>query len=229
MPRVITPTRLVALALFASLVLLAWYLRGQGLLDPRAVMALVDAQPALAIPAFLLVFTLSCVSMIPGLLLPLNLAAGLFWGPIPGTAIILFGDGIALGLCFVIARSLLGKPLARRFDNRYITFLQQGMAESGLRFMAFVRINPIFPTGMLNYLFALTAMRFPTCLWSSLVMLAAPTLTFAIIGHTVGDFLVDGVAGGLIRNALLVFLGIALLIFARYMVNTLYKGRRQVG
>ena len=194
--RIIGRKRLVVLGLFLPLVIGAWYLRAEGLLRPELLSTVVDDYPILTALAFLLIYVLSVLGTLPTLLL--NLAAGLFWGPVLGGLIATAASGGGAVGAFLIARGLLGRPLARRVDNRFVAWLQDEFEAKGWRFIAFVRVNPVFPTGALNCILGLTSVRTSTYILASLLFLFPPTLAFAIVGYEIGSFVVEGEVKGLV-------------------------------
>ena len=80
--RFIGPKRIMILTVLAVLVGIAWYLRRQGWLDPSAIQHLIEQYPVIAPIVFALIYGLAMLSALPTL--PVNLAAGLFWGPLLG-------------------------------------------------------------------------------------------------------------------------------------------------
>ena len=212
--RYIGPRR-AFVAIFAGILLaVAWYVRSHNLIDPNDVVRMVEAAPTTMILGFVLLFAVGVLTAVPTL--PLNLAAGFLWGPILGGIFSTAGATIGGTVAFLVARSLLGPILARRFDNRIVTAVQRELRVNGWRFLAFVRLNPVFPTGPLNYALGLTALSLRTCVWSTFCFLLIPSWVFALIGHQLGSFATDGEAGDLIRTFLIVCAAVGLLIGIRY-------------
>jgi len=145
--RFIGPKRIMILTVLAVLIGIAWYLRHQGWLDPSAIQRLIEHYPVTAPIVFAAIYAIAMLSALPTL--PVNLAAGLFWGPLLGGLYSTSGATIGAAAAFLLTRSVLGQPLARRFDNRVIAEIQREFEAKGWLFLAFVRLNPIFPTGRL--------------------------------------------------------------------------------
>lgn len=78
-------------------------------------------------------------------------------------------------MVFAAARSVFGRPLAARFDNEFISQVQKEFDDKGWRFIAFVRLNPVFPTRPLNYILGLTGIAFFTYVWATFVFLLPPS------------------------------------------------------
>src|SRR4249919_2148560 len=63
-----------------------------------------------------------------------------------------------------------------------------GFDQGGWKFVAFARINPIIPTGPLNYLLGLTSLSNRGFLWATFVFLLPPSIAIAYIGDTLQTF-----------------------------------------
>ncbi len=145
------------LVCFALLVAAGWWSYRQGWLAPELLVELANRHLVAAIVLFVLVYAACMMALLPTL--PLNLAAGMLWGGLAGAVVASAGGGPGAALAFLLARRLLGRPLARKIDHRFLTWLQCQFEAGGWRFVAFVRLNPVFPTGPINYVFGLTAIR----------------------------------------------------------------------
>jgi len=176
---------LAGLALIA-LIGAAWWLRSNGILNPEAILALAREHPFGPV-LFVLVYAFFVVAMLPSL--PLNLAAGLLWGPYLGSLVALSGSGMGCLAAFVIARTTLGRPLAQKTGNRAVDWLQTQLETQGWRVVALARVNPIFPTGVLNFAFGLTSIRFRTYAWATIAFLLPPTFAVAYMGAQFEDVL----------------------------------------
>jgi uncharacterized membrane protein YdjX (TVP38/TMEM64 family) len=210
--RYIGPKRVVLVALFAGFIGLAWYLRQQGHLNPEFLFTLISNYPLMAPLIFIGFYALSVLFMVPTL--PLNLGAGILWGAVWGSLIATAGSGLGAIGAFAIVRTTLGQPLAHRFDNRMVAWLQNEFETKGWNIVAFTRINPVFPSGPLNFVFGLTSIRFSTYIWSSLAFIFPPALAFAVIGHEVRDFVLEGEMADLIKSIIIVSAGVTLIIIS---------------
>lgn len=220
----VVPKRLVLLLLFAATMGAAWYLQSRGMLKPDVLIRLPELYPVWAMVIFIGVYAISVVAALPTL--PLNLAAGLLWGVFAGGLIATTGAALGAVAAFLAARTLLGQPLARRFDNRYVTLLQQELDAKGWRFIAFLRLNPVFPTGPLNYLLGLTSIRARTYIWSTVAFLIPPSMLVALIGYEMGGFVIKGEIAHVIRTVLAVSGAVSILIGIRYAARFVNQARR---
>ena len=207
--RFIGPKRLTALLIMGALVVAAWYLRRHGIFDPAYLRNAVSEHPLAAPTMFVLLYGLAILTALPTL--PLNLAAGLLWGSILGGVVSTTGATLGGVVAFAIARAAFGRPLADRFDSRLITEIQSEFATKGWWFLAFARLNPIFPTGPLNYILGLTSIAGWVYAWVTFVFLLPPSMAVAYIGEHLGTFVVDGEAPSVLKTMLAVSAAVTLL------------------
>jgi uncharacterized membrane protein YdjX (TVP38/TMEM64 family) len=224
--RFIGPKRATAALIFGALIAVGWWLRHSGLADPASLTVVIDEHPLSAPLAFVALYTLMTLTALPAL--PLNLAAGLFWGALLGGTLSAVGATLGAIVAFAAARLALGRPLAERFDNRLIAEIQREFAAKGWWFVAFMRINPIFPTGPLNYILGLTSIRARIYSVVTLLFLLPPSIAIALIGQSVGTFVVNGDVSERLRVILAASAAVtvlAALAFAANLVNRLRSNR----
>jgi uncharacterized membrane protein YdjX (TVP38/TMEM64 family) len=147
---------------------------------------------------FLLLYTLATVLFVPGSVL--TLAGGALFGPIWGTLWNLTGATLGAMLAFVIARYVASDWVAARSGER-LGRLMRGVEEEGWRFVAFVRLVPLFPFNLVNYAFGLTRIRLRDYVIASFVCMALGALAYTYLGYA-GREAASGQAGA-IRKAVL--------------------------
>lgn len=202
------------LFLFAIAVAFICWLQMAGLLNIDNVLRYRDSHPAAAALIFIGVYALSVVISFPTL--PLNVAAGALWGPILGGIIAVVGMTLGATVAFASARSVFGQPLAQHFDSHAVSWLQKEFDVQGWRFIAFLRLNPVFPAGPLNYVLGLTSIGIVTFVWSTVVFLLPPGIAVAFIGHSMGALLDQRTLQNGIRAAMLISAAATVLITLRY-------------
>jgi uncharacterized membrane protein YdjX (TVP38/TMEM64 family) len=214
--RYIGPKRVVLLSILVIFVFWAWNYYRSGALSPVIIEQYRDQYPTGAVLLFILVYAASVIAALPSL--PLNLAAGFFWGGVIGGIYSTIGVTLGGWISFLAARWLIGQPLAEKFDNKWVAKVQTEFDRDGWKFVAFARINPIIPTGPLNYLLGLTSLSNRGFLWATFIFLLPPSIAVAYIGDTLQTFTAQQtgvneiVKGILIVSAAITFL--ALIKFA---------------
>ena len=216
--------RLGALVAILGIVAVAAVLRACGLLQPDAIIRCRAVHLKAAVGIFVLVYAITAYAALPTL--PLNLAAGLFWGPWLGGILSTAGSTVGALAAFYSARILFDTLLARRYDNRLVAWVQSEFSEQGWRAIAFLRLNPAFPTGVLNYAIGLTAVDARTYTWATFCLLLPPSVAVALIGRVVGTFRLTGDVVYWIRRVILVCAAVAVLAGLRFAARVLGQCRR---
>jgi uncharacterized membrane protein YdjX (TVP38/TMEM64 family) len=148
--------------------------------DVAALQTWVESAGSAAPLVFIALYAAATVLFLPGSVI--TLAAGVLFGPVWGTLWSLTGATLGAALAFLIARYLGGDWIARRAGPR-LSRLNEGVAAEGWRFIAFVRLVPLFPFNLLNYALGLTRIAFlPYVLASALFMLPG-ALAFTWLGY----------------------------------------------
>ncbi len=215
--------RLGALATILVVIFVALYARQHGLLQPDAVIRFHAAHPVSAFASFLLIYALAAFVAVPTL--PLNLASGVLWGPWWGGVISTAGSTVGAIAALYSARLLFGRLLARQFNSSVVTWLQGEFEEKGWRSIAFLRLNPVFPTGVLNYMIGLTAIDVKTYAWATFFFLLPPSFAVALIGHELGTFAMTGDARRWVQRLILVSAAVVILVALRYTARYLDRAR----
>lgn len=223
--RYMGPKRLILLVIFGGGLTALQYLRLHGYLTPELVFRFIQEHQVSAPLLFLAFYIISIFFLVPTL--PLNLGAGILWGPFWGSILATFGCLGGAIAAFLVSRTALGQPLATRFNNRFLLWLQTELDTRGWRVVAFTRLNPIFPSGPLNYVFGLSSIPFVTYVWATLVFIYPPSLAFAIIGYSSGQFLLQGRAGDLWKAIMFVSLAVTALFLIRPLVSRWYQKNHQ--
>lgn len=216
-------SRWLLLLLVAAGIALAWAFHGRASLEPALLQRLLVRHPLLALGLFVAMYAAAVIACVPGA--PFNLAAGFFWGPLWGGVIATLAASLGSVVAFYLARLLFGQPLARRFDHRIVAAVQQEFDAKGWRFLAFLRLNPIFPTGPLNYLFGLTAIDAAGYGATTLACLFPPSLAVAAIGYEASALWAEGDAARLLRALAVVSAAVTVLVGLKYAAGLLNRRR----
>jgi uncharacterized membrane protein YdjX (TVP38/TMEM64 family)/rhodanese-related sulfurtransferase len=157
--------------------------------DVSALQTWVESAGSAAPLVFIALYAAATVLFLPGSVI--TLAGGVLFGPVWGTLWSLTGATLGAALAFLIARYLGGDWIARRAGPR-LSRLNDGVAAEGWRFIAFVRLVPLFPFNLLNYALGLTRIAFlPYVLASALFMLPG-ALAFTWLGYAGREALSGG-------------------------------------
>ncbi len=220
-----TPRRLARLLLVLLLAGgMAWALTYRESLDPAALVAQVRSYGLWAPMAFIAVFALATVLFLPGSVFAL--AGGALFGPIWGTLYNLSAATVGATLAFFVARYLAADWVARKSGGR-LKQLVDGVEAEGWRFVAFVRLVPLFPFNMLNYALGLTRIRASHYVIATLVCMVPGGFAYTYLGYAGREAVAGGEA--LIQKGLLAVGLLALVVFLPRLVRRLRKAHRTGG
>ncbi len=169
---------------------------------------------------FIAGYAIATVFFMPGLLF--TLAGGALFGPVFGTLYNLTGATLGATLAFLAARYIASDWATRRAGKR-LRQLVEGVESEGWRFVAFVRLVPLFPFNLLNYALGLTRIRLLTYVITSFVFMAPGGAAYTYLGYAGREV----VAGGedFIRKALLAIAIIATVAFGSRIIMRLRRNR----
>lgn len=221
--RYIGPKRVVLLLLLTLFVLWAWNYYKSGALSPAIIEHYLNDYPVASILLFVAVYAISVIAALPSL--PLNLAAGFFWGGVVGGIYSTIGVTIGGWISFLAARWLIGQPFADQFENKWAKKVQAEFECNGWKFIAFARINPIIPTGPLNYLLGLTSISNRGFLWATFIFLLPPSIAVAFIGDTLQTFIVQQSGVNEIIRGILIVSGAVTFLALTKFTSKIYKLR----
>ena len=157
---------------------------------------------------------------VPGSLL--TVAGGALFGPVWGTLWNLTGATLGATLAFATARYVASDWVSRRAGER-LGRLMRGVEEEGWRFVAFVRLVPLFPFNLMNYAFGLTRIRLAEYVVASFVCMAPGAIAYTYLGYA-GRAAASGQAGE-IGKALLALALLAAVAFLARLARRV-KGQR---
>lgn len=170
--------------------------------------------------AFIALYTVATVFFLPGSVL--TLAAGALFGPVLGTLYSLTGATLGATLAFLAARHLAADWAARR-SGRRLTQLIQGVEAEGWRFVAFVRLVPLFPFNLVNYAFGLTRIPLFAYAATSFVCMLPGAFAYAYLGYAGRETIAGG--EGMIQKSLLALGLLALIAFLPGWIARLRRGK----
>jgi uncharacterized membrane protein YdjX (TVP38/TMEM64 family)/rhodanese-related sulfurtransferase len=164
---------------------------------------------------YVMLFALATVAFVPGVVF--SLAGGALFGPFWGTAWNLTGATLGATLAFLVARYIAGDWVGRKAGG-LLKRLIDGVDAEGWRFVAFVRLVPLFPFNLLNYALGLTRIPLHHYVIATLVCMAPGAIAYTWLGHAGRGALsgeADAVRYGLFALALLATIAVLPRLIAR--------------
>jgi uncharacterized membrane protein YdjX (TVP38/TMEM64 family)/rhodanese-related sulfurtransferase len=207
---------LLLLALLSAIVLAARY-REQ--FNAESLQAWIEAAGAAAPLLFMLLYAAATVLFLPGSVL--TLAGGAIFGPLWGTLYSLTGATVGATLAFLVSRYLASQWVEQKVGGR-LARLKQGVEAEGWRFVAFVRLVPLFPFNALNYALGLTRIRLLHYVLASYLFMLPGAFAYTYLGYAGREALSGG--QGLIQKVLLALALLALVMFLPRLIGRLRRG-----
>ena len=135
------------------------------------------------------VYVAAVVLFVPGIVL--TLGAGFLFGLGWGIALVSVASTIAAALAFLIAR-YLARDAVRRLAERNPRFeaIDRAIGKEGWKVVALLRLSPLVPFSLSNYLYGLTSVRFVPYLLTSWVAMLPATVLYVYLGaagRTIGE------------------------------------------
>ncbi len=168
---------LLLLSVIAGIVLAVVY-RDQ--LNAETITQWVDNAGIIGPLVFMLIYIVGTVYFVPGSVL--TLTGGALFGPLLGTFYNLTAATLGATLSFLIARYLASDWVARQTGGR-LQQLQTGVEQEGWRFVAFVRLVPLFPFNLLNYALGLTRIKLSHYIVASYLCMFPGALAYTYLGY----------------------------------------------
>ncbi len=153
--------------------------------------------------AYVVLYALAAVALVPGAIF--GLAGGALFGAIWGSLWNLLGATLGATLAFLVARYIAADWVARKAGG-LLKRLIEGVDAEGWRFVALVRLVPLFPFNLSNYALGLTRIPLPHYVIATLIFMVPGVVAYTWLGHAGRGALTgeaDAVRYGLFALALL--------------------------
>ena len=181
------PTHFVKLALLLVLLFGAYWVFTaidlEDVLDPTQLVKYLNSLGLLGPIVFILVMAIAVVvSPIPSL--PLDLAAGVAFGPLLGTTYAVLGAEIGAILSFLIGRAL-GREVISRLLKVNVTFCEKCSDHHLTVLVLLSRLLPVFSFDMISYGAGLTNMSLKAFALATFVGMIPPTFALTYFGSSI--------------------------------------------
>ena len=204
----------VALVLVTGIALAVIY---RDALDVSALEAWVNDAGVAGPIVFMLIYIIGTVFFLPGSVL--TLAGGALFGPVLGTFYNLTAATIGAIISFIAARYLAHDWVEKKTGGR-LKSLKQGVEGEGWKFVAFVRLVPLFPFNLLNYALGLTKIKLSHYSIATNVCMLPGAIAYTYLGYVGREALAGDEA--IIQK---IMIGIALLAVVSFLPSLIAKLR----
>jgi len=181
---------------------------------------------AIGILLFILVYIVAAVTLLPASALTIGagFAFGLGWGMLA----VSIGSTLGAGAAFLASRTFAGDWVRNKMGTgKRFKAIDHAVSAEGWKIVGLLRLSPLFPYSILNYLLGLTSIRFWHYLGASWIGMLPGTLLYVYLGYAGKAGLQAASTGGqdIMRT---VYLGLGLLATLAVTVYVTRLARRAV-
>ncbi|EGW55209.1 VTT domain-containing protein [Candidatus Endoriftia persephonae] len=209
--------RWLLFALLASAISLTILYRDH--IDAGALQQWVEQAGPAAPLLFMVIYAIGTVLFLPGSVM--TLAGGALFGPVLGTFYNLTGATIGAVLAFLIARFFTSNWVEQKTGG-HLKRLKEGVENEGWRFVAFVRLVPLFPFNLLNYALGLTRIPLLHYLIATYLCMLPGAIAYTYLGYAGREAVAGG--EGLIQKVMLALALLAVVAFLPRLIGRLRQG-----
>jgi uncharacterized membrane protein YdjX (TVP38/TMEM64 family) len=158
----------------------------QVLQDPQTVLnhcvETVQGMGPLGIVYFGIVYVIAEVLAIPAV--PLSVSAGYLFGLPIGVSIVLLSATIAASISFVIGKTVLRSFVVTKIlqQNPKLAKIDRIIGERGFNLLIVLRLSPLFPFALSNYVYGASSIDFVSYFWATLLGFAPGTIAYVYTG-----------------------------------------------
>jgi uncharacterized membrane protein YdjX (TVP38/TMEM64 family) len=135
---------------------------------------------------FVALYVLATVLFLPGFIL--TLAAGVLFGVVWGSVAASVASIAGATLAFLIGRYLARDWVAKRIEgNEKFEAIDQAVAGEGWKIVGLVRLSPVFPFTLLNYVFGITKVSLKDYFLASWIGMLPATVMYVYVGSLAGN------------------------------------------
>ena len=186
------------------------------------IVAAKDANPALYIAGFFLLYVAVTGLSIPGAAIMI-LVAGALFGVVLGTLIVSFASTMGATLAFLSSRYLLRDWVQGKFGER-LRAVDDGLEKDGAFYLFTLRLIPVFPFFVINLLMGLTRIKTGTFFWVSQIGMLPATIVFVNAGTQISR--IESTAGLLSPTLIASFVALAFFPWAAKGIVAIVKRSR---
>ena len=152
---------------------------------------------------YIAIYAVATLLFVPGAIF--SLVGGALFGPLWGTLLNLVGATLGATAAFLLAR-YVAADWVRQKAGGWLDRLITGVEAEGWRFVAFVRLVPLFPFNLSNYALGLTRISLVSYVAASFICMAPGALAYTWLGFAGREAVAGNAAAiryGLVALALL--------------------------
>lgn len=201
--------RKITLVIIFLIIAILAFINKDLLSKPELILEVINSFGIWAPVIFCSMYIIGAIAFFPASFI--TLLAGALFGLKLGLTYAMIGTVISSCFSFLIARYIAGDLISKN-SNQLLEKVQKGVEEDGWRYLAIMRLLPIFPFNLLNYVFGLTPLR----LWVFALVTSVSALPITFVYAYIG-FLGKEAAEGTGDSIIQIGIGIALLLLISFI------------
>jgi uncharacterized membrane protein YdjX (TVP38/TMEM64 family) len=188
----------------------------------ESLVSFVQNRYGISVLVFITAYILVTAFSIPGAVV-LTIAAGFLFGTLAATFYVNIGATIGATLAFLSARYLLGTGVQEKYQAQLKKFNEE-LEKNGTNYLLTLRLIPVFPFFLINFLSGLTKIPVRTFIWTTSLGIIPGTAVFAFAGRQIGT--INSASEILSANVLAAFAVLALFALIPVIVKRIKAGRK---
>jgi uncharacterized membrane protein YdjX (TVP38/TMEM64 family) len=147
----------------------------------QAVLDSVEAMGSAGPFYFGLIYLIAEILAVPAT--PLTLSAGYLFGMVQGFSIVLVSATIAASVAFFIGKTFLRTWVEETLETQpKFKKIDKAIGKEGFKLLLLVRLSPVFPFAISNYLYGASSINFSAYFWGTILGFAPGTLACVYTG-----------------------------------------------
>ncbi|KAJ3388859.1 hypothetical protein HDU84_009366 [Entophlyctis sp. JEL0112] len=158
-----------------------------------SLLSYIDRHKSYGAILFIILFMIMTVMMLPASLA--TMAAGVIFKPVIfAIALVLIGSQLGLIACLVLGKTVL-RPWVEQYKKQspFLKSLDGALAREGFKIVVLIRVSPVLPFGIANYLFSITSIPTPLLQFATFIGNIPGAVAYAVLGSYIGSL--SGIAG----------------------------------
>ncbi len=217
---ILMKTKLIRLSILILIIIgISLVLSNREQLNAAALQQWIENAGAAGPALFIVLYAVGTVFFFPGSIL--TLTGGAIFGPVLGTLYNLTGATLGATMAFIISRYLASDIVEQKTGGR-LKQLKDGVEEEGWRFVAFVRLVPLFPFNLLNFALGLTRIKLSHYITATYIFMFPGAVAYTYLGYAGREAVAGG--QGFIQKLLLALSLLAVVAFIPRIVARVRRG-----
>jgi uncharacterized membrane protein YdjX (TVP38/TMEM64 family) len=209
---------ILAIIVFLSI---GFILNYYNILNPLEIKEILLINKAESVSIFIFTYMVCMLFLIPSL--PLNLLSGFIWGGVLGGVYSAIGATIGSVVAFLISKFIL-KNMNIKIDNfKTLDKLFIFLKKSDWKLITFLRINPIFPTSIVNYMLGFLNIKVHIYTFITFISFLPWTIFFSYIGEFTESLILETDIKNFITKLIIIIALISMILLITIKIKKFFK------